>query len=144
MKNLFIAICLLFTTALFAQEEWGDVKANKVTMKEIGPIWPGCEKGDASARDKCFDQKLTSHIIKNFKYPPAAYKNNDQGRVIVDFVINEEGVVEVKKVTGATKELQDEAKRNIMAIPKMTKPGMLAGKPRAISLSVPFTFKTGK
>ncbi len=144
MKNLLIAVCILFTTTIFAQEEWGNVVANEVTLKEIAPIWPGCEAGDVTQRDKCFDEKLTSHIIKNFKYPPTAYKNNDQGRVVVEFLINEKGLVEIKKVSGGSKELQEEAKRNIMSIPKMAKPGMLGGKPRAINFTVPFNFKTGK
>ncbi|KXN99052.1 energy transducer TonB [Aequorivita aquimaris] len=144
MKNLFIAFCILFSTSVFAQQEWGDVQKNKVTLMEIAPIWPGCEKGSAAERDNCFNNKLATHIAQNFKYPPEAYKKNEQGRVIVEFIINEQGLVEVKNVTGGTKELQEEAKRNIMAIPKMAKPGMMGGKPRPIKFTVPFTFKTGK
>jgi protein TonB len=112
-------------------------------MNEIAPIWPGCESNSSVKRDACFNQKLTQHIVSNFKYPATEYKNNVQGKVTVDFIINEQGVVEVKNVSGGNKGLQDEAKRNIMAIPKM-KPGMMGGKPRAIKYSVPFTFKTGK
>ena len=144
MKILFIAICILFSSTIFAQQEWGDVNKNTVTLKEIAPIWPGCEVGNAAERDNCFNQKLSAHISKNFKYPAEAYKKNDQGKVIVEFIIDEKGMVEVQKVSGGTKELQDEAKRNIMSIPKMAKPGMMGGKPRAIKMTVPFTFKTGK
>lgn len=143
MKNLLIIFCILVSTSVFAQE-WGDVDKNTVTLKEIGPIWIGCESGTPAERDNCFNQKLATHISKNFKYPAESYKNNDQGKVIVNFIINEKGLVEVKSVSGGTKALQDEAKRNIMAIPKMSKPGMMAGKPRAIKFTVPFTFKTGK
>ena len=64
--------------------------------------------------------------------------------MIVEFIINEQGLVEVKNVSGGSKALQDEAKRNIMAIPKMAKPGMMGGKARPIKFTVPFTFKTGK
>ena len=144
MKNLIIAVCILFSTSIFAQQEWGNVNKNEVTLKEIAPIWPGCEKGNATERDNCFNQKLSAHISKNFKYPAESYKNNDQGKVTVEFMINEKGMVEVTKVSGGTKMLQEEAKRNIMAIPKMAKPGMMGGKPRAIKMTVPFTFKTGK
>ena len=144
MKNLLIAVCILFSTTIIAQEEWGNVNKNEVTLKEIGPVWPGCEKGNVAERDNCFNQKLSAHISKNFKYPADAYKRNEQGKVTVEFVINEKGLVEVTKVTGGTKSLQEEAKRNIMAIPKMAKPGMMAGKPRKIKMAVPFNFKTGK
>lgn len=143
MKKALFICCLLFTTVLFSQE-WGTVDKNKVTLREIAPIWPGCESGNASQRDNCFNQKLAMHIAKNFKYPAAEYKNNIQGRVVVTFMINEFGLVDIKSVTGESAGLRAEAKRNIMSIPKMAKPGMLAGKPRAIQYMVPITFKTGK
>ncbi len=143
MKKYILILCVLFSTTLVAQE-WGGVDKNKVTLKEIGPVWPGCEKGSVEQRDNCFNSKLSAHISKNFKYPAEAYKKNEQGKVIVDFIINEKGMVEVTKVSGGSKSLQEEARRNIMAIPKMSKPGMMGGKPRAISMSVPFNFKTGK
>lgn len=143
MKHLVFAICILFSTTIAAQE-WGDVNKNKVTLKEIAPIWPGCEDGNTTIQEDCFNKKLAQHVAKNFKYPAEAYKNNEQGKVLVDFTINEKGEVEIKKVSGGTKPLQEEAKRNILSIPKMAKPGMLGGKPRAIQYTVPFNFKTGK
>jgi len=141
MKKTLFIFAILFSTALFAQEEWGNLQKNELTLREIAPIWPGCDSKDVSQRDACFDTKLTQHIQKNFKYPAAAWKNKEQGRVVVEFVINEKGMPVVKSATGATKSLQEEAKRNIMAIPKMIKPGMMGGKPRAIKYTVPFTFK---
>jgi protein TonB len=143
MKRLLIILCLLAASNGFAQE-WGNVNKNKVTMKEVAPIWPGCEKGNAAQRDNCFNTQLATHIAKNFRYPAAEYKKNIQGRVVVTFVINTEGVIEIKKITGGNEGLQAEAKRNIMSMPKMAKPGMYAGKPKAIEYTVPITFKTGK
>lgn len=143
MNKALIILCLFASTSIFAQKEWGEVNKNTVTMKEIAPVWPGCESNNVAQRDGCFDQKLSQHIVKNFRYPASEYKNNVQGRVVVEFVIDEKGLVDVKSVTGGSDGLQAEAKRNIMAIPKM-KPGMLGGKPRAIQYTVPFNFKTGK
>jgi len=143
MKNL-LFIVLLFAVDIGCAQEWGGVDKNTVTMKEIAPTWPGCESKSGSGVDTCFKQKLAQHIGKNFKYPAAAYKANDQGRVVVEFYINEKGSVDIKSVSGGSQLLQDEAKRNISAIPKMAKPGMMAGKPRAIKYIVPITFKTGK
>lgn len=131
------------TTSLSAQE-WGTVKGNTLTMKEIAPIWPGCQSSSVIKRDHCFKQKLSHHIAKNFKYPAAAYKNNEQGRVVVTFLVITQGGIEIQNVSGGTAALQKEAKRNIMSIPKMAKPGMMGGKPRAIKYTVPITFKTGK
>ena len=143
MRTFLIITCLFLTTSISAQE-WGNVKGNTLTMKELAPIWPGCQSNSATQRDHCFKQKLSRHIAKNFKYPAGAYKNNEQGRVVVTFLVNKQGEVEIQKVSGGTAALQTEAKRNIMSIPKMTKPGMMGGKPRAIQYTVPITFKTGK
>ncbi|TDI72296.1 MAG: energy transducer TonB, partial [Bacteroidetes bacterium] len=73
-----------------------------------------------------------------------AYKKNEQGKVIVEMYINELGKVEIESVTGATKLLRDAAKRNVSSIPKMARPGMLGGEPRALKYTIPITFKTGK
>ena len=143
MKPTLFIICFLASFSLFAQEEWGNVNKNTVTLKEVAPVWPGCENEKGDKKSDCFDKKLIQHIIKNFKYPMNEYKKNIQGKVIVEFFINQDGMVEIKSATGATKALQEEAKRNILAIPKM-KPGMMGGKFRAIKYTIPFTFKTGK
>ena len=139
---LLLTILLFSSSSLLSQEEWGSVDKNKLTVKEIAPIWPGCE--NESKKDDCFNQQLASHISKNFRYPAQAYKKNEQGKVIVEFIINKKGLVEIKKVSGGTKLLQEEAKRNILSFPKMAKPGILGGKPTSINYTVPITFKTGK
>lgn len=143
MKQLLLFACLFFGLTASAQE-WGNVKGNKVTLKEIAPIWPGCEGKSGAGIDACFKQKLAQHIGKNFKYPAEAYKNNEQGQVIVEFFVNEQGTVDIKNISGGSSSLQAEAKRNILLMPKMAKPGMMGGKPRAIKYTVPITFKTGK
>ncbi len=142
MKKIIFLLTILAVTISSAQEEWGSVDKNTLTMKEIAPVWPGC-KGNVAQLDACFNTKLTAHIVKNFKYPMEEYKKNIQGKVTVDFTINEEGKVVVTNVSGGNTGLQKAAKDNIMKMPTMT-PGMMAGKPRAIKMSVPFTFKTGK
>lgn len=143
MKQLVLILCLLVSAGSFAQE-WGTVDKNKVTLKEVAPIWPGCESDSSAKRDNCFNTQLATHIARNFKYPAEEYKKNIQGRVVVTFIVNTKGMVEIKNITGGNAGLQAEAKRNIMSIPQMAKPGMFAGKPRAIEYTVPITFKTGK
>jgi protein TonB len=142
-KYIIASLLFLFSNVMLAQE-WGTVEKNKVTMKEIAPVWAGCEVQSGTGLQKCFTQKLTQHVVKNFKYPADAYKSNTQGRVIVEFIINTEGMVEIKNVSGGAPSLQEEARRNISLIPKMVRPGMYAGKPKAIQYTVPFDFKTGK
>ncbi len=44
MKNLFLLAFVLISATTFAQDdpEWGTMKNNTLTMKEIAPVWPGC------------------------------------------------------------------------------------------------------
>ncbi|PZD78641.1 energy transducer TonB [Mesonia sp. K7] len=134
MKKIIVFTFFVFATSFgFAQ----NVSGNTVSNKEKAPIWPGCE--EASSTSNCFNQKLSQHIAQNYKFPKE-YTEADKGtKVVVSFVIDENGEPQITKVTGGKKYLQDEAKRNILAIPKM-KPGSLDGKPRAIKYTVPFKF----
>ena len=143
MKISLITLCLLIFGTLSAQEEWGSLNKNELTLKQIAPIWPGCEAGNSTKRDACFNQMLVKHVGKNFKYPANEYQKNIQGEVVVEFIINAEGMVEIKSTSGGNKGLQEAARNNILLIPKM-KPGMFAGKPTATEYTVPFNFKTGK
>jgi periplasmic protein TonB len=144
MNKLLLVTLLLISAIGFSQDEWGSVNKTTVILKEIAPVWPGCEGKTGTAINDCFKQKLAQHIGKNFEYPTEAYKRNEQGKVIVEMFINELGTVEIKSVTGGTKLLQDAARRNVNSIPKMTRPGLLGGEPRAIEYTIPITFKTGK
>lgn len=144
MRKYIIASLLILVSNVVLAQEWGTVDKNKVTLKEIAPVWAGCEDQSGAGLQKCFTQKLTQHVVKNFKYPADAYKSNTQGRVTVEFIINTEGMVEIKNVSGGAPSLQAEARRNISLIPKMVRPGMYAGKPKAIQYTIPFDFKTGK
>lgn len=141
MKKILILAFLFVAFGSYAQEGV-KVKGNKVTTKEIAPVWPGCE-GSAEDKKDCFLKSLSKHISANFKYPAEAYNNNVEGKVIVSFIINKEGKVEILSATGPNDLLVEEAKRNILQIPQM-KPGERGGQPTEIKYTVPFTFSTGK
>lgn len=137
MKNLFILAMLLFASTTFAQEGV-KLTGNTLTIKTTPPTWPGCE-GKSDELRSCFSAKLSEHISSNFKFPEGYKSDGTKQKVTVEFIINTEGKPQILKVTGGTKELQEEAKRNIMLIPEMTS-GNAGGKPRATKYTVPFTF----
>lgn len=137
MKKIFLILFLFAGATSFAQEGVNFSK-NTMTTKEVPPVWPGCEDSKQSSKD-CFKEKLTQHLKEHYKYARDAQGNIIRGRSVVSFVINEEGRPVITKVEGPEKALNEEAKKIILAIPKMT-PGELAGKPTAIKYKVPFTF----
>jgi periplasmic protein TonB len=107
------------------------------------PIYPGCEKYSREKQRSCLQDKLMDHIRQHFTYPEAAKIANIQGRVIVTFVIDKEGILKVEFVRGPDRSLEQEAIRIISLVPKMT-PGMQRGKPVAMRMSVPLMFKLEK
>lgn len=137
MKTLFL-ITFLIVSSLSVAQEGVTVSGNAISITEIPPIWPGCS-GNAAETKACFKKELVKHVVSNFRFPEGYKKGTVKEKVVVDFVINEEGKPQILGVKGGTKVLQEEAKRNILAIPQMT-PGKAGGSPRAIKYTMPFTF----
>lgn len=136
--KLYLLLAVLFVSGCSFAQDGVTVSGNTLTTREIAPVWPGCT-GSEFQKKQCFNQKLAEHIVKNYKFP-SEYNVADKGsKVVVTFVITEEGKPEVKEVIGGKPYLQEEAKRNILLIPEM-EPGKLGGKKRAIQYKVPFSF----
>ena len=79
-------------------------------------------------------------IQSKIKYPEMAKKAGVEGRVIVQFVVDEEGNVQDPQVVrGLGAGLDEEALRAV----KMAKfkPGMQRGKPVKVKMSLPITFR---
>lgn len=84
---------------------------------------------------------LTSYLVNKLYYPEIARQNNIQGKVICNFVINEDGnITNVKVVKSLSKECDAEAVRVISNMPKW-KPGKQNGKPVKTYMNLPINFK---
>ena len=87
---------------------------------------------------------LRRWVYVYLKYPDYARKNGIQGRVLVEFIIDEKGHVgDVRVVRGADPGLDAEAVRVIEASPDW-KPGIVSGKPVKSSMSVYVEFRLEK
>ncbi len=85
--------------------------------------------------------ELRKQIAKRTKYPEVAKENGIQGKVYVQFVVNEQGVItNAKVVRGVDPSLDAEAIRVINSLPKW-KPGSQRGKPVKVSFTVPINFQ---
>lgn len=105
------------------------------------PIFPGCEHlKNRDEQRACFQKKIQEHVAKEFKYPDVAVEMGIQGRVYVQFAINNKGYISDIRVRGPHKNLEMEASRIVATIPKMT-PGMQRGRAVRVPYSIPINFK---
>lgn len=84
--------------------------------------------------------ELQKWIANNVNYPQTSIEMNDQGKVYVSFVIEENGSVSgVVVERGVTPELDNEAKRLIRSMPKWT-PGENEGEKARTRCRIPINF----
>ena len=84
---------------------------------------------------------LWKYISKNVKYPKTAKKYEIQGKVLVQFLVSEDGsVTDVKITRGVEKSLDEEAIRVISSMPKWN-PGTINGTPVKVKYPLPIVFK---
>ena len=137
---LAIALLAMNSTTIRANVQKKVVKTTKATKKtsandkvyevcEQMPTFPG---GDAA---------LMKYLAENIKYPVSAQKAKEQGRVVVQFIVEKDGTVTgVKTVRSVTPALDAEAVRVIKAMPKWT-PGKQGGQPVRVNHNVPVSFR---
>lgn len=83
---------------------------------------------------------LGQYLAQNIKYPNKARKENVEGRVVIRFVVDEEGNVVNPKVTkGVSPEIDMEALRVVAKMPKWI-PGMQNGDPVKVYYNLPIAF----
>lgn len=86
-------------------------------------------------------KELLKFLQDNLKYPESAMKNNLQGRVIVQFVVEKDGTpTEFNVVRAVNPDLDAEALRVLKTMPKW-KPGMQKGEAVRVKYTVPVAFK---
>ena len=86
-------------------------------------------------------QEMMNFFSKNMRYPAESHKNGIQGRVIVSFVVTDEGEIKDPVVVKGVDPLLDaEALRVIKMMPKW-KPGKQRGKAVYVYFTVPVEFK---
>lgn len=148
LKNFLILFIL--SNQSFAQELVPVVNIEENTVDEQVPFaaiekfpqFQSCESSDIKKGKECFNQQISSHIVKNLVYPESAREANIQGRVAVMFVIDKEGNVINVRARGPVggSELEEEAIRIVNLLPQF-KPGIHRGKPVNVSFSLPIRFK---
>jgi protein TonB len=85
--------------------------------------------------------ELMKFLSENISYPQDAINNNIQGRVILKFVVNEDGSIDrIQILRGIDTSLDTEAIRVVSSFPKF-KPGRQNGVPVPVWFSLPVLFR---
>jgi TonB family protein len=121
----------------------------------VAPVSPEAKEApaDSTAKEEVFMvveqmpeypggmKEMLKFLQENVKYPENAMKNNVQGRVIVQFVIEKDGTpTEFKVARSVDPDLDAEALRVLQTMPKW-KPGMQRGEVVRVKFTVPVSFK---
>ena len=87
------------------------------------------------------DEKLMEWISQHIQYPQNAYDSHIQGRVIVQFLVKEDGSVgDTKIVRSVFTALDEEALRVVRTLPKFN-PAILNGKTVEYWFTIPVVFR---
>jgi protein TonB len=156
MKNIALLISfLLFSEYCLAQSKQTANIQLQVPVNDIEEVHdpqltssPVASKADSIYRyahempSPDFD--LVKYLNTNMSYPVDALESHIQGRVNVEFVVNEDGSISnlkvVSEILGGG--LEEEAIRLISGMPKW-KPAQLNGKPVKAYFTFPITFRIG-
>ena len=115
-------------------EDTAQIKSAEPTDKvyQVVEQMPTFKGGDAA---------LMKYLSENIKYPEAAEKAGEQGRVVVSFTVEKDGAVaDVKVARSVTPTLDAEAVRVIKAMPNWV-PGKQDGQLVRVRYNVPVSFK---
>jgi protein TonB len=87
-----------------------------------------------------FNGDIAAYLRSHLRYPESARQNSEEGQVILNFVVNEDGSISnVLVARAATPSLEAEAVRVVKSMPNW-KPGRQAGKAVKVYFYLPVTF----
>ena len=107
-------------------------------IAETMPLFPMQEGGNPGYGDL---NTFRAWVQKNIKYPAEAFRNGEQGRVVLSFVVEKDGSVsnfQILQTPG--KAFSDEPRRVVAASPKW-KPGEQRGEKGRVRYTLPVDFR---
>ena len=85
--------------------------------------------------------KLLEYVQKNIRYPVMARENGITGKVLVGFIIEQDGSISnVKVIKGIGGGCDEEAVRVVQSLPKFANPGKIDGEPVRVQYTLPIMF----
>lgn len=144
MKYLLIIFTLAYSAVSFAQKDTPVIRDAPII---VGDVPPAIKQHDVFVVVEYMleypggEDALMRFIQKNIQYPKMEKESDIQGRVIIKFIVNEDGSlsdITVKK--SVSPGLDNEALRVVKLMPKF-KPGIDHGKTVRVQFMLPIMFK---
>jgi periplasmic protein TonB len=130
-RNLIFTLASIVFFSIEAKSQANDRVDSVYTTVDVQPEFPGGYK----ALGKYVDGG------KNHKYPEEARKNKIEGKVIVQFIINEDGTCsDFKLIKGIGYGCDEAAVEAFKKMPKW-KPGLVNGKPVKVRSQMAYNYK---
>ena len=137
---LTIALMAMNSSVIRANVQKEEVREAQ-TVKKPAPdnkVYEVCEQMPSYVGGR---PALMRYLIENVRYPKAAVEAKQQGRVVVQFVVEKDGAVSsVKLLRSVTPLLDAEAIRVVKAMPKWN-PGKKDGKLVRVRYALPVSFR---
>ena len=134
LKSVIVFLLAMLAIPAFAQENQKD---NQVTQASD----PIIEKPDKMPEFPGGMAECMKFLTKNMKYPKEARMNGEQGRVVLQFVVDRDGsITDIKVVKSVSPSLDKEAIRVFKKMPKWT-PGTMNGKPVRVKYTLAPLFR---
>ncbi len=107
-------------------------------IAETMPLFPMQEGGNPGYGDL---NTFRAWVQKNIKYPAEAFRNGEQGRVVLSFVVEKDGSVSnIQILQTPGKAFSEETRRVVAASPKW-KPGEQRGEKVRVRYTLPVDFR---
>ena len=127
VKYTLLSILLLFVISATGQNKEQPKQQEKVPTYSTEMPVPGYD--------------FNKYLNENLHYPNKARRNYVQGRVIIKYIVTEEGRIDSPYVyKGIDTECDEEALRVVKEMPAW-KPGMMNGKAIKVHFTLPIAFK---
>ncbi len=140
-KYLFSMIFLLISNFTFAQHQ---DKGLAIALEEVErpPLYKRCkEKWDSKKQRDCTSMNINDFVNYRFNMKLATkLLGKGAGKLEANFIINQEGHIEVVSVTGGPEELNQHLREVLLSLKKF-KPGMQNGSQVDVSVHLPVSFR---
>ena len=121
-----------------AIRETGETEDDPFLIAETMPLFPMQEGGNPGYGDL---NTFRAWVQKNIKYPAEAFRNGEQGRVVLSFVVEKDGSVSnIQILQTPGKAFSEETRRVVAASPKW-KPGEQRGEKVRVRYTLPVDFR---